>query len=436
KIGTLQERGGDRTAALQSHRKALELFTALQQTEPLNIEHQRHLGLCQNNLGQIYSETGDLTAARAAFDAALAWQEALVAADADPVYRSDLALTQNNLALLNFKMGQSQQAILLLEQAIRTQRELIRQRSERRDDVAQLGTFYLNLSGMLAETQPELARQWSEEALFEFQRLNELEPASPAHLRRIASVLNQLGMLQSRAGQYKDAVESHRKAQQILQQLHTAAPLETDYRADLALTWNSLGSILNQLRDFPAAAACFEQAVQLQAGLAEQLADDVEVRSTLGGMYNNLGVARKEAAQFDLAAEAFVNAIDAQQTAWRARPENPRYRDFLNNHQYNQGDVLRQLGQGVRAAELALQRGELWPEDPRRLQSIASELAMDVAVMRRQGVDAATCQRWEETIRETLRKAGRHGLKISDVNDLPEPLRGLKSIRELRELWK
>ena len=267
KIGTLQDRAGARAEALQSHRKALELFTRLQQTEPQNVDHQRHLGLCQNNLGQLYSEMGDTTAARLAFDEALRWQQSLVKVSADATYRADLALTQNNLALLLYKAGEPEPAVKLMNEAIRSQRELANERQDRRDDLDRLTMFYLNMSGMLTDTDPELARGWSESSLKVCQQLTEIDPDSPVHLQRLASVSNQLGMLQSKAGQLAEALNSHRSAQQIFQQLHATAPLQKEYRADLALTWNSLGTTLELQRDHARAATCFEHAIKLQAGL-------------------------------------------------------------------------------------------------------------------------------------------------------------------------
>jgi hypothetical protein len=89
-----------------------------------------------------------------------------------------------------------------------------------------------------------------------------------------------------------------------------------------------------------------------------------------------LGIVLEELQRIPQAAEAYRRAIEHQRVAYAQAAGVERFRTFLSKHCYNYGRILRRLGFADHAAQVALERKKLWPDDPQRLLTIAEELAL------------------------------------------------------------
>lgn len=98
---TARRAAGRRDDALATYAQALAI------AEPLFGEHDRRLAALRNNLSILHSDGGDLPAARAELERALA---ILLASSVDPGADIDVAATRTNLALVCFGLGLPDQA--------------------------------------------------------------------------------------------------------------------------------------------------------------------------------------------------------------------------------------------------------------------------------------------------------------------------------------
>ncbi len=113
---------GDLHRAFQNYQAALELFT--------NLNNQRGMGICHNNLGNIYKAWGDVKKAKSHYETAI---------DIARTLNDKLALARrlNNLALLYLDLNDPETAVKMLEEAKEYDYEL--------DNVFGLSTRLANL---------------------------------------------------------------------------------------------------------------------------------------------------------------------------------------------------------------------------------------------------------------------------------------------------
>jgi len=102
---------------------------------------------------------------------------------------------------------------------------------------------------------------------------------------------------------------------------------------------------------------------------------DIRYRSSLAGVLNNRGMASELAGDFKSALTAYQKAIEHQRIAVEQAPQQTQYREFLSKHYFNCARTLRTMNHPAAAAELALERRELWGENGEQLVQVALELA-------------------------------------------------------------
>jgi serine/threonine protein kinase/Tfp pilus assembly protein PilF len=428
KIGTINDEIGSSQEALAAHGNARRLLQQLARDEPRTAEHRRHLALCLNNLALLRSRAGATDEARRDYREAIQLQEQLVAAAAEEAqYRADLALSHTNLGLLQGETGETGLAEASFREAIRVQQGLADAFPNHSDHLRNLAASYNNLGALYATDPPAKAAECYEKARAYQTRAVAAGPGLLEFQRDLALTLNNLGAVQSRLQQAPDGAASYGQAIEIQRQLVRAAPAQKSYRRDLAVSYNNLGMLQSELRQTAEAERSFRQALELQDLLVGQDPEEVGLQSSLGGMWNNLGIVLEEQQRTAEAAEAYQTAIEHQRRAFAHAAKVARYRSFLSKHYFNYGRVLRQLGRPDDAARVALERKDLWPNDPQRLFAVAEELALAskcLAGTRRPGMDAGQCA---TLAIDALRGAVAAGLQV------PKDLLGNEAFAALKD---
>jgi tetratricopeptide (TPR) repeat protein len=94
KIGDVQQAQGDLAAALASYQAALAISERLAKADPGNAGWQRDLSVSHNKIGDVQQAQGDLAAALASYQAVLAISERLAKADpGNAEWQRDLAVS-------------------------------------------------------------------------------------------------------------------------------------------------------------------------------------------------------------------------------------------------------------------------------------------------------------------------------------------------------
>jgi hypothetical protein len=93
---------GDLTAARAAYQASLDIAARLAVADPANAGWQRDLSISHNKVGDVAVAAGDLTAARAAYQASLDIAARLVAADpANPQWQRNLDVIQQRIKNLD-----------------------------------------------------------------------------------------------------------------------------------------------------------------------------------------------------------------------------------------------------------------------------------------------------------------------------------------------
>ena len=377
KIAKLTNEMGSPDDAIANHRKALRLYEDFLGREPHELEHQFNLAVCQNNLGLTLRRAGQIKEAFAAYRRAIDLQTELVERSPNQEYISELAVSYVNIGLLASETALDGDAKRYLRKAIQLQEQVVGMVPGNSRLHHQLAVAYNNLSSVDVAAK----NQHTMTALAHLKKAVAAEPRNTDFASDLASTYNNLGASLSNCKLYSDAAASYQEAIELQRALVDADPSHCGRQQELAITLNNYGLIESCLSRPIQAESAFRQSLDIQRSLAERNPSDVALRSSLGGVYNNLGIVLEGRQQFKAALAAYGEAIAQQRTAYRRAPAVARHRIFLSKHYFNVGRVYRQLGQPDRAVQIALQRCELWQDQPDRLFSVAEELALAIDLL-------------------------------------------------------
>jgi tetratricopeptide (TPR) repeat protein len=136
------------------------------------------------------------------------------------------------------------------------------------------------------------------------------------------------------------------------------------------------------------------------------------------------------------AADTYRKAVQHQTAAHLGAPKVAKYRQFLSNHYFNLGRVLRRLGQVEQAADVALARRKLWPDNPNYLLAVAEELALADQLLMNSASARPRVKRYADDAIDTLREAKAAGLKLPPNFQWGDSFATLKDYPGFAELAK
>lgn len=203
---------------------------------------------------------------------------------------------------------------------------------------------------------------------------------------RLAEPLANLGLLESRSGNRKLALQHLGEAVTLLQQAVLAGKdfnggnrrSTLRYARNLAATLNNYGFVLRETDSAAALEAC-QSAAAVLAELAGQLPGDAAIASDLAMTSNNLGALRGTAGDWNGAAEQYQVAVEQLRRLVRRSPLAPQRRRELAIAQSNLGLALSRTGNKAEsdqafasARQVLVTLVEDFPSDPRYLSSLAA----------------------------------------------------------------
>ena len=411
KIGTLNDEMGSIDDAIGAHRTSIEIFGQLAAAEPDAARYRRQLAIVHNNFGLTLRRAGRAGDALDEFHAAVALQEPLVAAQPyETQYQVDLARSHNNIGLTATEVGNTAVAHDAFREAIRLQEDAEQAMTDKTAIWRDLAASCNNLAALVGEDRPDEAVALHRQAADYEARAAEARPDEPRFQRTWALTLNNLGAALARRNDYSAASDAYRQAIGLQKDLLQLMPLDRAVRKDLAVSYNNLGLAYTRLKQSDQAKRSFRNALGFQERLFADASGDPETASSVGGVRNNLGIVLEELGQFDQAAESYQKAVRRQTWALGEAPSIRRYREFLSKHYYNLGRALRKMGRADEAAHAALARKKLWPNDARRLLSVAEELALASQLMTDQS--ELTADACAQLAIDTLREAVSEGVRL------------------------
>src|SRR5690606_30897409 len=148
----------------------------------------------------------------------------------------------------------------------------------------------------------------------------------------------------------------------------------------------------------------FEEAQQLASRLVGDFPSQDQLRSKLLRVVNNHAMVEERAGQLNAAHNGYAAASVHRRMAFDLAPQMADFREYLSKHLFNYGRALRSAGKPAQAAEIALERRQLWPEHGRHLYEIALELvtaAEQLSEQSKQKDDLAASARFAQQAKAT-----------------------------------
>jgi tetratricopeptide (TPR) repeat protein len=166
----------------------------------------------------------------------------------EPRYKSDWALTLNNLGAAYAAANDIEQAVAAYQKAIALQKALLRVAPLDREFRRDLAVSYNNLGLAFAQSrQTDNAQRSFKNAVGFQEQLAAENPRDLETLSSLGGVYNNLGIMLEQLGRTSDAVESFQKAVDRQKAAQAQAPTVDRYREFLSRHYYNLGRALRKL---------------------------------------------------------------------------------------------------------------------------------------------------------------------------------------------
>lgn len=310
KVASLTERVGTPAEALAAHEEARAAFEQLLKSNPHNDQWQLGLALCDNNIGLLYANNGNFTAADEHYKKAVETLTALSSSSFNGLSSRDLGLAWNNVGLLRIQQGKSAEAIEVLGRA----RDILTLfNSAQPDD--ELGQRYLaatleNLAGAIGHHSLADARIAHQQALDIQSKLSALNPNRMDLKQQLAVSYDSFGLMLEKRDQHPDAAMAFSNAAKIQRNLLSHSPNSSIVLRQLAWSENHHGQSLARLGQVSDATSVLQLAVEFQQRVCEISGSSHRDLAALGGIWNNLGYVFEGQRNYAAASNAYRRAVE------------------------------------------------------------------------------------------------------------------------------
>lgn len=401
-IAWLHQEMGENENALRAYEYAASRYETLMESSSAAARYRAQWMRCLENVAMAERRAGELKRAQQTVHRIIDMLGSQV--DGLPESQVELALAHNNLGLILADSGR-------LDDAARHYQTSIDSLKRMRSGNAVLSPRALETLGSTCNNLGQLRRQqnaadaesWVQQAVDAFQGLAAAEPDNIAYAAKLANAYNNLAGVKTREDAHAEALEAYDRAIEIQRALVLRDSMKLQWKRDLAVSLNNSGLLASRRRADGDAEVRFREALRMQMDIVKMMPDNVANVSYLGGMHNNLAmVLVRERRSLD-AARQYDRAVDCQRYAHQKSPDNAAFRDRYSKTLVNYGDLLRRIRRPSQALEAAVARRDLWSVDPRKLLSVANDLArIRETAMRTGGIDQSTAERIVEEGKRTL----------------------------------
>jgi serine/threonine protein kinase len=319
KLALALRRAGRIDAAQRAVGEAIRLQQQLVETSDGSQECLSDLALSHNNLGMLRIEIGDATGAEDSFREAMRLQKRLLETDPNnPEHLQDLAASLNNLSALYVDQRPAQ-AAALYEEALTYQTQVAAVRPGDWDCQNDLALSYNNLGVVQKRIGHPAEAAASYRRAVDIQRkLVRAAPAQQSYRRDLAVSLNNLGENQDKLGQAAEAVRSFQQALELQESLARQNPADVDLQSNLGGIYNNLGMVWGELHRLDDAAEAFRSAIEHQKVAAARAPKVSRYRSFLSKHYFNYGGVLRQLGH----AEEAVRTALARRALWPRDPQH------------------------------------------------------------------------------------------------------------------
>jgi serine/threonine-protein kinase len=354
-LGALYRELGRTADAETEWQAALALAEELVAEQPGRPAYRQALADTRSGLGIVYKDTNRKDLAETTLKQARDLWAGLAQEDgAEPNYQRQLAGAHNSLSVLYAELGREDDADAAISQAIDAQRQLVARDRPDTEDQRVLGTLY-HTRGWVNYTRhrPGPSAEDYEKARDIREKLVRRVPGVPRYVFEYVWTLNNLGLLYSTTGQWRNAAEPYQKALPLVEQLNHDHPEVAQYEAFYAFSLHGLGGVYLNTGRPDQAEECYKKALPIRRKVAQEHADIPDYTRYLGQLLHEMGMLRHEHAGKPAEAVTFYAEARAIREELSQRyPRVVQYSEDLAWTLNNLGEVYRDLGQRPQAEEV------------------------------------------------------------------------------------
>ena len=206
-----------------------------------------------------------------------------------------------------------------------------------------------------------------------------------------ALAVSRVALTEDRLNQAANALRHFHQAAEIYERLDKTGSLPFEYRTQQATAYHVIGRIHVENGRPGEALEPFRKAIQILEAMHAADPDNPTRRHDCGGSWHRLGEAFENLVRYDEAVEAYRKGIAYRRPLVTQMPGAIWYRKALDEQFRDLARLLRKIGRPDDAAEAAMRRKALRPNNPAIALSVACELAA-AAILPRPGetfLDAA-----------------------------------------------
>lgn len=276
KIGDLQWRTGNSTAAFENYRKGLEIAARMRaeagDMRGFNVEREGYQKIARAYTAARRLDEA-LTNAQAAKEAAVRFAPSTIGRERGS---SGIAAALMIYGDVLGVMGNIQESRKAYEEAVTRLEPAVRAQPDQWADVEDLADAYRRLGDVLGAPiyfnfgESHQAEVYLAKALVLEQRMADHEPQSAQRQARLSMAFRRLGSVQ-REHDPAAAAASYERAIEIAEELRRGNPSDLNYQRELAIHRQVYGQALHRLGRLPAAQQQIETAIGVQRRLVEQL---------------------------------------------------------------------------------------------------------------------------------------------------------------------
>lgn len=388
-LGDVTEKVGSQPDALESYRRALELYRTLNRKNPADLEFRRGLAHAHHDVGRMQRMLGRPRDALAAYEAARELFKAMAdSRPGDAPLLRDLADANNNIGNILGEIGRPEEALAAYKEVLRLRKELADADPTDRTALGEVAEILSNIGLYLfAAGDPGKAIDSLEQARKIQQELADASPPGDETHDKLSQILYNIGLMQQANGQAREALQTLERSARLREALQQAHPTELRVTNNLGLTWMNIGLAHMSLNESDPAEKALGRALDVQRPLADSHPEVLEYRSNLSATLDNLGMLYRNSARMDASLRSYNEALMLRERVAAENPAVEIYRADLADTLSNIGRIQAASGRKQEALNsfrraVAIRR-TIASYEQLMLYGIACELAMCVPLLDR-----------------------------------------------------
>ena len=282
-FGDVLVTSGDLSGARARFEASLKIHERLATANPSSGEALRDLSVSLERLGDVLVSSSDLAGARARFEEVLKIYERLAAANPSRVdIQRDLSVSLEKLGNVLVTSGDLAGARVRFEESLEIRERLAAANPSSAEAQRDLSVS-LNKLGEALVVSGDLARGRArfEESLRIAERLAAANPSSAEAQRDLSVSLEKLGGVLVSSGDWKEARTRYEASLKLRERLAESNPSSPEAQRDLSVSLNKLGNVLVASGDLAGGRARFEKSLEIAERLAKSNPSSAEAQRDL-----------------------------------------------------------------------------------------------------------------------------------------------------------